>query len=163
VGASNELTYEKTWPNTDVLALVRHGDNVVLVSILPDSGKVLPLASLPDVQIGSNAAPEAAVLRTSEGIFVGWHPRQVAIDEQGSTAAVVVSDANGTAVQTVNLRTGAISATTPVPNGLEIESMMMRNGRIFALGGTKGLIISVEGGTTTDLALPGLNVTSVWN
>lgn len=67
---SDELTFDSNWPATDVVTVVRHGDQLALVGIDPTTGMAHALAPIPDVVPGADKLPEAAVLGTSAGTFI---------------------------------------------------------------------------------------------
>lgn len=95
-------------------------------------------------------------------IAVDRQPRQVAVDENGSSAAVAVSSETGPAVQRVDLGTGRVVSTTQLPGGLQVEAMVIRAGKLFVIGGNQGLVLQAGGDRTTTINLPGDNATSVW-
>ncbi len=95
-------------------------------------------------------------------VTVGRSPRQVALNDTATLAAVIAGTGQGTAVQTIEVSTGKIVATTALSPSLQPEVLIIRQDKIFILGGTEGAIIPLRGGAAMSIALPGPNVTTVW-
>jgi hypothetical protein len=117
---------------------------------------------------GQQPPPGTTMLAVGGGgevrrITVARQPHQVAVDEKGSVAAVAVSGDTGPAVQRVDLGTGRVVATTALPGGLQVESMVIRGGNIFVIGGNQGVVLPAAGDRATTINLPGENATSVWD
>jgi hypothetical protein len=141
---------------TGVPGGVACGSNITLVTV----------SALNAAEQQPPAGTEMLVIRGDGAIGqikVGRQPHQVAVDANGSTAAVAVTSDTGPAVQRVDLGTGRVISTTTLAGGLQAEVMTIRDGKTIVIGGNQGVLLQATGDHATTLKLPGENVTVVWN
>ncbi len=126
-----------------------------------DKVGLVTVAALPGPAGSALPGDELLVVRPErvERLKVPAPPGLIAGDTSARYAAVVLQGVGQ--VKTFDLQTGEVVMSATLPADLQPNALTVRNNRIVVLGGNRGAVIPLHGGTVADFPLPGDNVTTV--
>lgn len=126
----------------------------------------LAVVSVSGVMAGDSIpTPGATVVVVRPGgqtssVPVDGQPNQVALNADGSVAAVSISSQQGPSVQFVDPGAARTLSPDPIPLGLQPEAMLVQENALVAIGGNEATVVPIGGGDPITIRLPGMNTTT---